>query len=274
MSNLTSRILTALVAGSVAIAAIVLSPYGLWIFCTLISLVSVWEFYAAAGIQAKRYRYTMLGGGLLIWLYLLLQIVADGLMELPMQPLLALGFLLLPVLAMITLFDKSAQQPLQMLGTLLLGFVYPVLPILLFYRLSVPPIVSEYQFWLPLGILLLTWVLDSGAYAVGRLMGRHPLFARISPKKTWEGSIGGAVLSIALGVVLQIYVPLGSCNWIVVAVIISVFSQVGDLVESMFKRSVALKDSGSILPGHGGMLDRFDGVFLSVPFLYLYFSLC
>ena len=117
-------------------------------------------------------------------------------------------------------------------------------------------------------------MLDSGAYAVGRLMGRHPLFPRISPKKTWEGSIGGALLCLGLGVVLQIYVPQGNCNWIVVAAIISVFSQVGDLVESMFKRSVALKDSGSILPGHGGMLDRFDGVFLSVPFLYLYFSLC
>jgi phosphatidate cytidylyltransferase len=274
MSNLTSRILTALIAGSVSIAAIVLSPYGLWIFCMIISLVSVGEFYAAAGIQAKRYRYTVLGTGLLIWLYLLLQIVADGLIEPSMQPVLALAFLLLPVLTMIALFDPSVQQPVQTLGALILGFVYPFLPILLFYRLSVPAIAAEYQFWLPLGILLLTWVLDSGAYAVGRLMGKRPLFARISPKKTWEGSIGGAILCLALGVALQIYVPQGACNWIVAAAIISVFSQVGDLVESMFKRSVAIKDSGSILPGHGGMLDRFDGIFLSVPFLYLYFSMC
>ena len=274
MSNLSSRILTALIAGSVSIAAIVLSPYGLWLFCTIISLVSVWEFYQAAGISARRYRYTVLGSGLLIWLYLLLQLIADERVGPSMQPVLAFSLLLLPMLTMIALFDKAAQQPVQTLGSLLLGFVYPFLPILLFYRLSVPAIAAEYSFWLPLGILLLTWVLDSGAYAVGRLMGRRPLFPRISPKKTWEGSIGGALLCLGLGTVLQIYVPQGSCNWLAVAAIISVFSQVGDLVESMFKRSVALKDSGNILPGHGGMLDRFDGVFLSVPFLYLYFSMC
>ncbi|MCB0856159.1 MAG: phosphatidate cytidylyltransferase, partial [Bacteroidetes bacterium] len=143
----------------------------------------------------------------------------------------------------------------------------------LFYKISLPAISSEYDPSLPLGILLLTWVLDSGAYFAGRWLGKHPLFPRISPKKTWEGSIGGAVLCIALGVLLEKMLPAQPYNWIVIAAIISVFSQLGDLIESMFKRSIEIKDSGSLLPGHGGMLDRFDGIYVSIPFLFLYFSL-
>lgn len=274
MSNLVRRLLTALVAGSITISAIIWSPYGLWMFCALISLVSVWEFYQAAEIREKRYRFTALGGGLLIWVYLLLQLVADGLVEPSMEPIMAIAILILPVLALVALFNDAETQPVQTLGSLMLGLIYPFLPILLFYRVSVPAIASDYVYWLPLGILLLTWVLDSGAYMVGRMIGKHPLFPRVSPKKTWEGSIGGALLCMGLGFILQTYVPQPSCNWLVIAGIISVFSQTGDLVESMFKRSVSLKDSGSILPGHGGMLDRFDGVFLSMPFLFLYFSLC
>ena len=106
-------------------------------------------------------------------------------------------------------------------------------------------------------------------------MGKNPLFARISPKKTWEGSIGGGLLCIGLGILFQLYMPHNGqddFNWVVVALIISVFSQFGDLVESMYKRSLKLKDSGSILPGHGGILDRFDGVYLSMPFIYFYYS--
>ena len=136
-----------------------------------------------------------------------------------------------------------------------------------------PAISNDYDPFLPLGLLMLTWVLDSGAYFVGRWLGKRPLFPRISPKKTWEGSIGGAVLCIGLGVAMEQFLPAHSYNWIIIAAIISVFSQLGDLIESMFKRSIEIKDSGSLLPGHGGMLDRFDGVFVSTPFVFLYFSL-
>ena len=101
---------------------------------------------------------------------------------------------------------------------------------------------------------------------------------RISPKKTIEGAVGGAICCLVLGGIFMRYMPVqlasGSfVNWGIVALMLCVLSQIGDLVESMFKRSVKLKDSGSILPGHGGMLDRFDGPFFSLPFIFFYFSL-
>ena len=107
------------------------------------------------------------------------------------------------------------------------------------------------------------------AYFGGRFLGKHKLFERISPKKTWEGAIIGAAFCILLGYILQM-TWLVQWNWIIVASIIAVFSQLGDLVESMFKRSIHIKDSGSLLPGHGGFLDRFDGIFLSTPVIFIY----
>ncbi|MEM9987529.1 MAG: phosphatidate cytidylyltransferase, partial [Bacteroidota bacterium] len=152
-------------------------------------------------------------------------------------------------------------------------FIYIVLPLYLFFDLSVPDPVSDYSFHFPLGFLLLTWALDVAAYFMGRFLGKNLLFERISPKKTWEGAIGGGLFCLFWGWVNTQILPLEHGNWMVIAAIIAVFSQLGDLTESMLKRSVKAKDSGGILPGHGGMLDRFDGTFLSIPLVYFYFSL-
>ena len=221
----------------------------------------------------RRYKWPTLTGAILIWLVVLVEILAENLLEMPPQVYFLIAALTFPFVAVSMLFDKKVKQSIQVLGYITLGSIYCFLPVFLYYRISMPAITADYDPALPLGILLLTWFLDSGAYFVGRWLGKRPLFPRISPKKTWEGSIGGAVICLALGFALEQFLPPHNYNWIIIAAIISVFSQLGDLIESMFKRSIEIKDSGSLLPGHGGMLDRFDGIFVSVPFLFLYFSL-
>lgn len=272
MNNLKARFITAVVAATIATTAIVLSPLGLWLFGVVVSLVGLWEFMSLMGIEEKRYRYSTILYGSLIWLVLLGELL--NWLATPENLLLLLVFLLLPFFEIITLFNPKEKRPVALLSGLILGFYYCFLPLVLLLKLTMPTADSVYDFRIPFYVLLLTWGLDTAAYFVGKKWGKHPLFPRISPKKTWEGAIGGAVFCILLGVLFQYTIAEGmTANWIIAALIISIFSQLGDLVESMLKRQFDKKDSGNALPGHGGMLDRFDGLFLSVPFLYLYFSL-
>jgi len=125
-----------------------------------------------------------------------------------------------------------------------------------------------------IGYLSIIWIYDTFAYLFGVSFGKHRLFERISPKKSWEGLIGGAVLTLALTFFYpKIFHILTWQNWFILALIVIFSSTFGDLVESMFKRALSLKDSGNIMPGHGGMLDRFDSVFLSAPIAYLYIQI-
>ena len=128
---------------------------------------------------------------------------------------------------------------------------------------------------LPLSVFVFLWVNDSGAYCVGSLLGRHKLFPRISPGKSWEGSVGGAVFVLAAAYAISYYLDgsmLTTPQWLGLGLVVVVFGTWGDLVESLFKRTLGIKDSGSILPGHGGMLDRFDSSLLAIPaaVVYLY----
>ncbi len=125
-----------------------------------------------------------------------------------------------------------------------------------------------------LGLFFLIWSNDTGAYLVGVSFGKHKLFPRISPKKSWEGSIGGAITAIGVAYLISIYfTEISLISWIAIALVSVVSGSLGDLVESMFKRSINIKDSGRILPGHGGLLDRFDAAILALPFVYTYIKL-
>jgi len=118
------------------------------------------------------------------------------------------------------------------------------------------------------------WSNDTGAYLTGMGFGRHKLFERHSPKKTWEDFIGGVLIAAGVGIIIgHFYTELDWMQWAGMGAIIGIIGTMGDLVESMFKRSINVKDSGSILPGHGGLLDRFDGLFLAVPIVYAYIYL-
>lgn len=270
-NNLVLRLITAVVAASVVIPAIIFSPYGLWVFCAVVSLLGLWEFVGVVQAARGAYRGVTVAAAALGWGLELLALT--GSLTVPTAWYLVLALLTLPVLGLVALYDQRLAQPVPQLGSLLLGLVYCYLPLWLLYRLGMPGEAAGYDFTLPLGILLLTWVLDVMAYFAGRFLGRRPLFPRISPKKTWEGAIGGAACCLAAGFGLEaLWTPAGY-HWAIVAAIIAVVSQLGDLVESMFKRSLKVKDSGSLLPGHGGMLDRFDGLYYSVPVIFSYFSL-
>ena len=272
MTNLAQRALTALIAGSAAVAIIVLSQYGLLLFCMIVSLAGLWECLRLFTSYRPYYMATM-GAGVFIWLGFL----AGDLLGLSVEvrPLVWMAMpALVPLLGLVALYNEKEKQPLQSFGGMVLGLVYCFLPLVLFYLIAQPR--GHYDYRLPLGILLLTWGLDVGAYFAGKYLGRKALFPRISPKKTWAGSIGGGLICLGVGLGLYL-VPETSegigYHWLAFAAIIAVFSQLGDLAESMLKRSAKIKDSGSILPGHGGMLDRFDGMYFSIPLIYFYLSL-
>ncbi len=125
-----------------------------------------------------------------------------------------------------------------------------------------------------LGFFILIWVNDSGAYIIGMSFGRHRIMERISPKKSWEGFFGGVITAVIVAWLISGWLGvLNNVQWIIISVIISVAGIYGDLAESMLKRSIGVKDSGNIMPGHGGFLDRFDSVIISFPIVYLFISL-
>ncbi|MCH8330226.1 MAG: phosphatidate cytidylyltransferase [Bacteroidetes bacterium] len=125
-----------------------------------------------------------------------------------------------------------------------------------------------------LSVLILIWTNDTMAYLVGSQIGKHKLYERISPKKTWEGAVGGILFCLGASIfVNDNLAPIGIFHWLILALIISITGIIGDLVESMIKRSVGVKDSGSIMPGHGGVLDRFDAFIFVIPFVFTYCKL-
>ena len=166
------------------------------------------------------------------------------------------------------LFKKSTS-PFNNLAYTYLGIMLTIVPFTFFHALAY--VNNGFNFHYPMAFLLLLWANDTGAYLVGMGMGRTKLFERHSPKKTWEGFIGGVAISAGVALIISHYYhDLLWHQWVVIAVIISCIGTLGDLVESMFKRSINVKDSGGILPGHGGLLDRFDGLLLAAPIVYSY----
>ena len=167
---------------------------------------------------------------------------------------------------------------------LYLGELYISLPIILLLLLgmqwksvvSVDATQADYTYLFPCAIIFSIWINDTMAYIVGSLIGKTP-FSAISPKKTWEGTIGGAVLCVVVIALLGYYIPVAKIipvqHWIAIAAICAVFGTAGDLLESKIKRMANVKDSGTIMPGHGGFLDRFDSLLIATPFVWVYVQL-
>lgn len=183
--------------------------------------------------------------------------------------ILALG---LVAIAVVTLFKYSRELYFEN-GKLIFTVVYVTLPFA--FSLGLPQFSSSdssQPFSLDIFMLfVLIWSSDTFAYLTGKLLGKHKMAPRISPKKTWEGFAGGVLLTLVLGFFVERYFPDLRGNWMLVGVLVAVFAPLGDLVESQLKRSFAVKDSGNIIPGHGGVLDRLDSFILCVPAVYLYF---
>jgi phosphatidate cytidylyltransferase len=165
-----------------------------------------------------------------------------------------------------------------MMAQMYIALPFSLLNTLAFH--STPQGFVAYDAVLPLSVFVFLWMNDTGAYLCGSLLGKHKLFPRISPGKSWEGSIGGGILVIAIAVLVWYLTEqyqlnqlgLTAIEWAGLGLTVVVFGTWGDLVESLFKRTLGIKDSGNILPGHGGMLDRFDSSLLAIPaaVVYLY----
>jgi phosphatidate cytidylyltransferase len=267
VSKLAVRTLTGIVFVAVITGAI---WGGVYTFLTLFLLVmagSLWEFLSIfnnAEIPVARIE-TLAVGSLL---YLL---TAGSLLEFyPPQYLWGTVPLILMVL-IIELF-RNNKAPYQNIALSLLGLLYITGSYLLLAHVALFP--SDYHTYFLLSFFLLIWTNDTFAYLIGRFLGRTPLFPRISPKKTWEGTMGGLACTIGVGYLLAEYLHINyQFDWLIGALIVTIFGTLGDLLISMLKRQYDLDDAGSLLPGHGGLLDRFDGVMLVVPFWFSYIVL-
>lgn len=228
----------------------------------------MWEFYRLVRLQSYVPIRT-LGVGIGALLFAFTFLIEYGVLPSNYYMLL---FPLASFVFLIKLYKKNDVHPFINIALFYLGILYVAVPfalinILVFYE-------GYYSYQILLGLLFLTWANDVGAYFTGIAFGKTKLFERISPKKSWEGSIGGAVFAITTGVVISNYFHgLLLYEWVIIAVIVVIAGTYGDLVESHFKRSMQIKDSGSAIPGHGGFLDRFDSLLLAVPFVVVFLKL-
>jgi len=266
-SNLQQRLITGLSGAALLLGGIWYSHWSYLFFFGLIVLLTLTEFYKLlqlAGIGSNKILGITLG--LLLFLVVFMTESAYW----PGKVLWAF----LPVLFLIFIVELycNKDNPFTRIAFTILGLVYVAVPICL---LTVIAFVNGlYEPSIVFGILILIWGNDIGGYFAGRFLGKHKLFERISPKKTWEGSFGGALLSLSAAVGLAMLFPvLTLIQWLVLSSIIIVFGSIGDLVESMLKRSLDIKDSGSMIPGHGGFLDRFDALIFALPFIVFYLML-
>ena len=165
---------------------------------------------------------------------------------------------------------RKSEHPLENIATGMLGVVYVAVPLSL-ANFIVFPGNGSYSPNLMIALLVLIWVYDSGAYLFGVSLGKHRLFERISPKKSWEGAIGGMLVAFAAAFFISKQIrEIPLIHWLVLALLVILISTFGDLSESLLKRQFGLKDSGRIIPGHGGLLDRFDSLFFAIPVFVCY----
>lgn len=267
-NNLTQRLITAVFGAAAIITGV---AYGEWTYFAVFLFVcffSLLEFYKLAGLDGLIPLKTLgtLSG---VVIYILSFFVERGDVS-PRYYLLL--FPLISLTYMIKLYKKTELKPFTNIAYTFLGIFYIAVPFALLNHAAFDD--GYYNYEIILGSFLILWASDTGAYFAGTLFGKHKLFERISPKKSWEGFWGGAALAIAMTYGLSLYFQsLSVVNWLIVALLIIIGGTFGDLVESLLKRSMAIKDSGDSLPGHGGFLDRFDGLFISAPFIVAYLEL-
>lgn len=259
MQNLITRTISALVYASLFLFAILFSEKTYMGLIIVFASICLWEFKRI--INFKNILPYIL---LLPSFYFLKEYASDK------KTLFILAITLLGSLRLLVhLYSKSTTYPKLFFDKLDLCVRYIIFPFC--YLLLLPFIDNGYYPNVIIFIILLIWTNDSFAYLVGKNFGKRKLFERISPKKTIEGFIGGMLFSIILGAVIGKYSDIFSIiDWVIIAVIVAVFGTFGDLVESKFKRQANVKDSGNIMPGHGGLLDRLDSLFFVAPFVYLY----
>lgn len=288
MKNLITRTIFGVLFVVIMVGGIIWHPDSFILLFAIITGMTIWEYTGLVnsnGIVVNRFISTVAG----VYFYLAVAAWCIGLTD---------GFIVLVpyIITIIYLFISELylkrQDPIGSWAYTMLGQMYIAIPFslinLLAFGITDNSSEPSYNWLLPLSLFIFLWANDTGAYCVGSLLGKHRLFQRISPKKSWEGSIGGAILvmliAYAIGYTnnMTLYdadnqptlfsASLSIIEWMGLGAVVVVFGTWGDLVESLFKRTLGIKDSGNVIPGHGGMLDRFDSSLMAIPaaVAYLY----
>ncbi len=276
MKNFIIRTIT----GVFFVAAIVVSflnPMAMVFLFALVTGLTIWEFCGLVNerpyVQINQFISTVAG----VYLFLAMAGHCSGWVT---SDTVFIPYLITIIYLLVAELYLKGKDPINNWAYTMLSQLYIALPFSTINVLAFPQ-AGHYSFILPLSVFLFLWTNDTGAYCVGSLLGKHKLFPRISPGKSWEGSIGGGLLVIGVAVLIwyllsqtqqhtQQHSDLGVLQWAGLGLTVVIFGTWGDLVESLFKRTLGIKDSGNILPGHGGMLDRFDSSLLAIPAAVIY----
>lgn len=265
MRELLIRSATGLVYGLLLIGSALLHPIAFLIVYLVITVLAVLEFSQLGSINKIQPQIlsTILLSAITFLVLFFNRYSGLGLNYLLIIPVLV-------ILALIIEIFRNKNHPIMNLGLTYLGFIYVGVPMALFTRIVYNPYSDTFNPQLLIFLLMVIWLNDTGAYLVGKVIGRNKLFERISPKKTWEGLIGGIVVALIATAVFGPYFDLipRPHQWIFTAGIV-ILGTFGDLTESMWKRAIGVKDSGNALPGHGGWLDRLDSLLFAVPAVYI-----
>ena len=277
MKNFIIRTITGIIFVA-AIVASFLRPEAMVLLFSIVTGLTIWEFTGLvnqrADVTVNRFISTVAG----VYLFYAMTYYCSDIYAGVAKSVVFIPYLVTIVYLLVAELYLKQQDPIQDWAYTMLAQMYIALPFSLLNVLAFTATnngLVAFNPILPLSLFVFLWVNDSGAYCVGSLIGKHKIFPRISPAKSWEGSIGGAVFVLAAAYAISYFIDqnmLTMPEWLGLGLVVVVFGTWGDLVESLFKRTLGIKDSGDILPGHGGMLDRFDSSLLAIPaaVIYLY----
>lgn len=278
LQNLITRTITGVLFVAIMVTCF-LRPTAMVFVFTLITGMATWEFTGLANsreaVSVNRFITTVAA----VYFFLAVAGVNSGFID---TNAVFVPYLLTIIYLFISNLYTQSKDAVNDWAYTMLSQLYIALPLsminVLAFRQSADGI-THFYYLLPLSIFIFLWTNDTGAYCTGSLFGKHKLFPRISPAKSWEGSIGGGILVLVVAAVISYIEQQGEnlsglnlLEWMGLGLVVAVFGTWGDLVESLFKRTLGIKDSGHILPGHGGMLDRFDSSLMAIPaaVVYLY----
>ena len=284
MNNFIIRTITGILFVAIMVTGICLRGDAMILLFAIITGLSLWEFCGlvnehVADTTVNRFIATAAG----VYLFLAMAGYCTGIVP----PSAFVPYLLTIIYLFISELYLKQKNPIQDWAYTMLSQMYVALPFSMINVLSfqADPQTGQiaYHWMLPMSVFVFLWVNDTGAYCTGSLLGRHKLFPRVSPGKSWEGSIGGGIFVLIAAAIISQFATTGSSlgsssqelstlAWLGLGLVVVFFGTWGDLVESLFKRTLGIKDSGNILPGHGGMLDRFDSSLMAIPaaVIYLY----
>ena len=283
MKNFIIRAITGILFVAVVVTCF-LDPRAMVLLFALVTGLTIWEFTGLVNeresVTVNRFICTVAG----VYFFLAMAYFCSDVYGGSAKSVVFIPYLVTIVYLLVAELYAKQPDPINNWAYTMLSQMYIALPFSLLNVLAftaTPDGRVMFNTILPLSVFVFLWMNDTGAYCVGSLLGRHKLFPRISPGKSWEGSVGGAIVVLLVAWAIHYFLldpdhtgkaMLSLIEWLGLGLVVVIFGTWGDLVESLFKRTLGIKDTGNILPGHGGMLDRFDSSLLAIPaaVVYLY----